>query len=152
MNSFYSSDAGNLKKRRRLKRYSRLLLKHQSDLSNSNINTSICMGNGWKPVWQINCLASPQNKRRIMTQTILCAFSKRDHPALQTVLNYHHLNAASNYIKISMMIFRQHLHHIKNSFKYPLYNGWIEEINNKINVLNLFPIVIVISKTTDTES
>ncbi len=138
MNSFHTSNGEDLKKYRRLKRYWRLLLKRQSDLSNTEYKYFHLFGQRLETnvVEELLRFSSELKENYDLYQRILCAFEQADQEALRTLLNHQHKGPVSSYMKTSMKTLRQHLPYIKNSFTYPFNNGRIEGINNKIKVLN----------------
>lgn len=138
MNTFQTSNGEDLKKYRRLKRYWRLLLKRQTDLSNTEYKYFSLFGQRLETyvVEELLSFSSELKENDDLYQRILSAFSERDHEAIHRALHTRHSNAISRYMKTSMKTLRQHLPYIKNSFTYPFNNGRIEGINNKIKVLN----------------
>jgi len=138
MNAFNTSNGEDLKKYRRLKRYWKLLLKKESELSYTEYKFYPMFGQrlevnivqemlGYDPELEANYK---------LYQELLRAMSNRDFNALESILERRSTTLISSYMKTSLKTLRKHLPYIENSFIYPYNNGRIEGINNKIKVLN----------------
>src|SRR5690625_3243986 len=139
MNTFKTSNGEDMKKKyRRLKRYWKLLLKKESELSHTD--------NKFYPMFgqrlEVNIVKEMLDYdlelkvNYTLYQELLRAMTNRDFSALESVLQRRSTESISSYMKTSLKTLRKHLPYINNSFIYPYSNGRIEGINNKIKVLN----------------
>ena len=138
MNTFNTSNGEDLKKYRRLKRYWKLLLKKESELSHTDYKFYPMFGQRL----EVNIVREMLNydtelkANYELYQEILHAMTNRDFNTLENILHRRSTTLISSYMKTSLKTLRKHLPYIKNSFIYPYNNGRIEGINNKIKVLN----------------
>jgi len=138
MNTFNTSKGEDKKKYRRLKRYWKLFLKRESELSHTEYKYYDMFGQRL----EINIVKemldySPELKANYtLYQELLRAMTNRDFSTLENILERRSSMLISSYMKTSLKTLRKHLPYIKNSFIYPYNNGRIEGINNKIKVLN----------------
>ena len=138
MNTFNTSNGEDLKKYRRLKRYWKLLLKKESELSHTDYKFYPMFGQRL----EVNIVREMLNydtelkANYELYQEILRAMTNSDFNTLENILHRRSTTLISSYMKTSLKTLRKHLPYIKNSFIYPYNNGRIEGINNKIKVLN----------------
>lgn len=138
MNTLKTSHGEDMKKYRRLKRYWKLLLKKESELSHTEYKYYPLFGQRL----EVNIVREMLDYNVILKtnytlyQQLLRAMSNRDFKTLENVLQAPNNPDISSYMKTSVKTLRKHLPYIKNSFIYPYNNGRIEGINNKIKVLS----------------
>lgn len=138
MNTLKTSNSEDMKKYRRLKRYWKLLLKKESELSHTEYKYYRLFGqrlevNIVREMLDYNVILK---SNYMLYQKLLRAMSDRDFKALKHTLQTPINSEISTYLKTSIKTLRKHLPFIENSFIYPYNNGRIEGINNKIKVLN----------------
>lgn len=124
MNQLRPSDGEDMKKYRRLKRYWKLLLKKESDLSTVEYKYYYLFG---------------QRTEKSIVEEILeydAAILKANYEALGACLNSPVSSEITGYMETNLKTLRKHLPFIENSFSYPYNNGRIEGNDNKIKVLN----------------
>ena len=138
MNQLSKSDNEDQKKYRRLKRYWKLLLKNNLDISTTEYKYYRLFGQRTEAGIIEEMLAySPVLKANYeFYQSLLNAMTQKNFDAFK-----HHLEAfidplLSNYMRTSINTLKKHLPYIKHSFIFPYNNGRIEGINNKIKVRN----------------
>src|SRR5690625_377969 len=138
MNTFNTSNGEDLKKYRRLKRYWKLLLKKESELSHTDYKLYPMFGQRL----EVNIVRKMLNYDTELKanyepyQEILHAMTNHQVNTLENDLHRRSTTFSSNYMKTSLKTLRNQLAYNKNSFIYPYNNGRIEGINNKIKVLN----------------
>src|SRR5690625_7044961 len=138
VNAFNTSNGEDLKKYRRLKRYSKLFLKSESELSHTDYKFYPMFGQRLEVnIVQEMLNYDPELKANYnLYQSLLRTITNRDFHALDNILQTHCTKLISSYMKTSVKTLRKHLPYIENSFIYPYNNGRVEGINNKIKVLN----------------
>ena len=138
MNELKTSDGEDMKKYRRLKRYWKLLLKKEDELSHTEYKYYPLFGQRLEVniVQEMLNYNSELRANYRLYQTLLRAMTNRDFNALAATLEKRNTNLISSYMKTSLKTLRKHLPYIENSFTYIYNNGRIEGINNKIKVLN----------------
>lgn len=138
MNTLKTSNGEDMKKYRRLKRYWKLLLKKEFELSHTDYKFYPMFGQRLEVsiVKEMLDYDLELKKNYRLYQELLRAMTNLDFKAMKSVLQRRGTESISSYMKTSMKTLRQHLPYIKNSFIYPYNNGRIEGINNKIKVLN----------------
>jgi len=138
MNKLKTDPYDNMKKYRRLKRYWKLLLKKESELSSVEYKYYPLFGQRLATSIVEEMLAyDPVLKANYMLyQELLKTMSNKDFKVLETCLTKPISPLISIYMRTSLKTLRKHLPFIENSFIYPYNNGRIEGINNKIKVLN----------------
>lgn len=138
MNAFNTSNGEDLKKYRRLKRYWKLFLKSESELSHTDYKFYPMFGQRLEVnIVQEMLNYDPELKANYeLYQELLRAMQNRDFNVLENILERKSSTLISSYMRTSLKTLRKHLPYIKNSFVYPYNNGRIEGINNKIKVLN----------------
>lgn len=138
MNQLSKSDLKDQKIYRQLKRFWKLLLKNEKDLSSVHYQSYSLFAQtteaaiveeflNYNPVLKANYR---------LYQDILTTMKDQDFERLQATLEEAPETMISSYIKTSMKTLRKFLPYIENSFNYSYSNGRIEGINNKIKVLN----------------
>src|SRR5699024_2271527 len=138
MNTLKTSNGEDMKKYRRLKRYWKLLLKKESDLSHTEYKYYDLFGqrlevNIVREMLEYNVSLKTNY---MLYQQLLRAMNNHDFKALEKTLQAPISSDISTYMKTSIKTLKKHLPFIENSFIYPYNNGRIEGINNKIKVLN----------------
>ncbi len=138
MNTLRTSNGEDMKKYRRLKRYWKLLLKYEKDLSHTEYKKYPLFGQRLEASVVQDLLAYDQGLKANYTlyQKLLTSMKEKDFHALQDTLLNVKSSDISSYMKTSIKTLKKHLPFIENSFLYPYNNGRIEGINNKIKVLN----------------
>lgn len=138
MNTFNNSNNEDKKKYRRLKRYWKLLLKKESELSHTEYKYYPMFGQRLEVSIVREMLEYDEKLKANYTlyQELLRAMTDRNFKALESILEKRSSKLISSYMKTSLKTLRKHLPYIENSFIYPFNNGRIEGINNKIKVLN----------------
>lgn len=138
MNLFKTSNGEDMKKYRRLKRYWKLLLKKESELSYTQYKYYPLFGQRLEVsiVEEMLNYNEELKANYRLYQQLLEAINNGDFKALENALQKPIDSMISNYMKTSLKTLKKHLPYIKNSFTYPFNNGRIEGINNKIKVLN----------------
>lgn len=138
MNQFHTSKNEDQKKYRRLKRYWRLLLKRETDLSSTTYRYYKMFGQRLESSVVQECLSYSETLRinHALYQQILRAFGDRDFNTLEQLVTARSAVGISSTLRTSLKTLRKHLPYIANSFIYSYNNGRIEGINNKIKVLN----------------
>ncbi len=138
MNQLNTSNGEDKKKYRRLKKYWKLVLKNESDLSDVIYKHYSLFGQRTDR-WVVDEILSYDDELREnheLYQKLLNAMKKRCFETFSKVLTESKSPLICNYMKTSLKTLRTNLPYIKNSFLYPYNNGRIEGINNKIKVLN----------------
>lgn len=138
MNTLKTSNSEDMKKYRRLKRYWKLILKSETNLSYTEYKYYRLFGQRLEAeivqeMIQFDEILYVNYK---LYQTLLKAIQYKDFRLLERMLQTAQHKLTSNYMKTSMRTLIKHLPYIGNSFIYPFNNGRIEGINNKIKVLN----------------
>lgn len=138
MNRFKTSNSADMKKYRRLKRYWKLLLKKQTELSLTEYKYYYLFGQRTEAgiVEEMLDYDEELKVNYNMYQQLLSAINNKDYKSLEKIVNTKYHKLLSTYTKTSIKTLRKHLPYIKNSFLYPFNNGRIEGINNKIKILN----------------
>lgn len=138
MNDLKTSNGEDMKKYRRLKRYWKLLLKKEDELSHTEYKFYPMFGQRLEVnIVQEMLDYDPELRANYeLYQTLLRAMANRDFTALSATLENQTTKHISSHMKTSLKTLRKHLPYIENSFKYAYNNGRIEGINNKIKVLN----------------
>lgn len=138
MNQFKTSNSGDLKKYRRLKRYWKLLLKRESELSYTKYSYFRLFGQQTEAsiIHEMLSYSDELEVNYRLYQKILKALDKRDYQMLKHILHTDISNEISAYIRTSIKTLKKHLPYIHNSLKYPYNNGRLEGIINKVKVLN----------------
>lgn len=138
MNTLKTSHGEDMKKYRRLKRYWKLLLKKESELSHTEYKYYPLFGQRL----EVNIVREMLDYDEILKanyslyQQLSRAMNDRNFKALENILAITHHHLISKYMKTSLKTLNKHLPYIENSFIFPYNNGRIEGINNKIKVLN----------------
>lgn len=138
MNRFKTSNSADMKKYRRLKRYWKLLLKKQTELSLTEYKYYYLFGQRTE-AGIVEKMLDYDEELKVnynMYQQLLNAINNKDYKSLEKIVNTKYYKLLSTYTKTSIKTLRKHLPYIKNSFLYPFNNGRIEGINNKIKILN----------------
>lgn len=138
MNKLRTSNGEDMKKYRRLKRYWKLFLKHESDLSNVVYKSYPLFGQrtGKGIIDEMLAYDTELQQNYALYQKLLRAIKERSFEQFHEILNEKESPLLSSYMKTSLKTLRKHESYIKNSFTYTYNNGRIEGINNKIKVLN----------------
>lgn len=138
MNRLKTSNNEDMKKYRRLKRYWKLILKNQMDLSLTEYKYYRLFGLRTEAgiVKEMLDYDEKLKVNYMMYQKLLYCIKREDYDNLEKTLTAKHHKLLSGYIKTSIKTLKKHLPYIKNTFKYPFNNGRIEGINNKIKVLS----------------
>lgn len=138
MNRFKTSNNGDMKKYRRLKRYWKLLLKKQTDLSQTEYKFYRLFGQRTEAgiVEEMLDYDEELKVNYMMYQRLLNSIKNKDYDSLEKTIYSKYDKLLSTYIKTSIKTLKKHFPYIKNSFIYPFNNGRIEGINNKIKILN----------------
>lgn len=138
MNQMRTSNGEDMKKYRRLKRYWKLFLKHESDLSDVIYKHYPLFGQrtGKGIVDEMLAYDDALRENYELYQKLLRTIKKRSFSGFSEVLMEKESPLLSSYMKTSLKTLRKHASYIKNSFIYSYNNGRIEGINNKIKVLN----------------
>lgn len=138
MNRFRTSKGEDMKKYRRLKRYWKLILKKQMNLSLSEYKYYRLFGQRTE-AGIVDEMLDYDEKLKVnykIYQKLLYCIKKEDFVGLEKVLYTKQDKHLSSYIKTSIKTLKKHLPYIKNTFKFPYNNGRIEGINNKIKILS----------------
>ena len=138
MNTLKTSNNEDMKKYRRLKRYWKLILKSESNLSYTEYKYYRLFGQRLEAeiVQEMIQFDETLYVNYKLYQTLLKAIQNKNYKLLEHTLQTTQHKLTSNYMKTSMKTLKAHLPFIQNSFIYPFNNGRIEGINNKIKVLN----------------
>ncbi|MDN6751248.1 MAG: ISL3 family transposase [Staphylococcus equorum] len=139
MNLLKTSNGEDMKKYRRLKRYWKLILKKESELSYTEYKYYPLFGQRLEVsiVEEMLGYNDELKANYMLYQQLLRAISDRDFKALENTLQKPSNHPMiSSFMKTSLKTLKKHLPYIKNSFTFPFNNGRIEGINNKIKVLN----------------
>lgn len=138
MNRLKTSNGEDMKKYRRLKRYWKLLLKYERNLSHTEYKYYPLFGQRLEVNVVQDLLAYDEGLKAnyMLYQNLLASMKEKDFQTLQGTLLNVKSGDISSYMKTSIKTLKQHLPFIENSFLYPYNNGRIEGINNKIKVLN----------------
>jgi len=138
MNTLKTSNGEDMKKYRRLKRYWKLLLKYERDLSHTEYKQYPLFGQRLEASVVQELLAYDVGLKVNYTlyQKLLTSMKEKDFQTLQDTLLNVKSSDISSYMKTSIKTLKKHLPFIENSFLYSYNNGRIEGINNKIKVLN----------------
>lgn len=138
MNRFNTSCGEDKKKYRRIKRYWKLLLKNEDNLSYTEYKYYAMFGQRLEVsiVDEILNYDDELKANYKLYQSLLRVMTNRDFEALKKTLKESSMKHISTYMRTSLKTLRKHFPYIKNSFLYPYNNGRIEGINNKIKVLN----------------
>ena len=138
MNQFHTSNGEDMKKYRRLKAFWKLLLKKESELSNTEYKHYRLFGQRLESAIVQEMLSYDEELaiNYNIYQSLLNAMNQLDYKALETILNQRCPSETSTYLRTSIKTLRKHLPYTENSFNYSYNNGRIEGINNKIKVLN----------------
>ena len=138
MNQLSTSDSADQRKYRRLKRYWKLLLKNEKDLSSVHYQSYSLFGQTTEAAIVAELLNyNPVLKANYrLYQDILTTMKDKNYNRLQEILKGTQDILISSYMKTSVKTLRKFLPYIENSFTYSYSNGRIEGINNKIKVLN----------------
>ena len=138
MNGFRRGHNEDQKKYRRLKRYWKLLLKNEKDLTYTVYKPFGLFGQTTDRT-VVDTLLSYDERLQVnytLYQSLLNAMKDKDINVLQTLLKQPLHEEISLDFRRSMRTLKHHLSSIENSFMYPFNNGRIEGIHNKIKVLN----------------
>ena len=138
MNQLRTSNGEDMKKYRRLKRYWKLFLKHESDLSDVIYKHYPLFGQrtGKGIVDEMLAYDDALRENYELYQKLLKTMKERSFSTFIEVLGEKESPLLSSYMKTSLKTLRKNAPYIKNSFAYAYNNGRIEGINNKIKVLN----------------
>lgn len=138
MNELKKSNSDHQKRYRRLKRYWKLFLKKEADVTSTEYNYYPLFGQRLESSIIEEMLAySPVLRENYeLYQALLSSMSERDFVALESILKKPVTPLLTSAMKTSLKTLKKHLPFIKNSFIFPYNNGRIEGINNKIKVLN----------------
>lgn len=138
MNKLKTSNGEDMKKYRRLKKFWRLILKSQSDLSSVEYKNYPLFGQRLETTIVEELISYDEELKinYLVYQNLLKAMQSRNFELLIEALDNIKLSTVSSYMKTSIKTLKKYLLHIENSFIYSYSNGRIEGINNKIKVLN----------------
>ena len=138
MNGLKTSDNEDMKKYRRLKRYWKLLLKNEQELSHTEYKYYYMFGQRLEVniVQELLTYDAGLKTNYRLYQTLLNSVKDKNFKAFSETLQTIQASTFSSYMKTSIKTLKQHLPYIENSLFYPYSNGRIEGINNKIKVLN----------------
>lgn len=138
MNTFNRGTNEEQKKYRRLKKYWRLPLKNERDLTYTNYKHFPLFGQTTDATVVDTLLNYDEQLKENykLYQSLLNALKEKDFNQLKKVLETPLVEGISTDLKRSVNTLKSHLSSIQNSFIYPFNNGRIEGINNKIKVLN----------------
>jgi len=138
MNQLRTSNHEDMKKYRRMKRYWKLLLKNETELSQTSYSYFRLFGQRTEAsiVDEILSYSDELKNNYKVYQKLLRALKERDYDTLKYALHSDLSKDISSYIRTSIHTLKKHLPYIANSFKYPYNNGRMEGIINKIKVLN----------------
>ena len=138
MNTFKTSNSEDMKKYRRLKRYWKLLLKNEDELTHTEYKHYPLFGQRTNAgiVQEMLAYHPDLHTNYILYQKLLRSMRNKGFNDLKDILLNTKTSNLSSYMKTSMKTLKNHLYYIENSFLYPYNNGRIEGVNNKIKVLN----------------
>jgi len=138
MNTLKTSNGEDMKKYRRLKRYWKLLLKNEDELTHTEYKHYPLFGQRTDAgiIQEMLEYHPDLHTNYLLYQKLLRSMRNKGFNDLKDILLNTKTSNLSSYMKTSIKTLKKHLYYIENSFLYPYNNGCIEGVNNKIKVLN----------------
>ena len=132
MNCFKTSCPESQKTYRKLKRYWKLILKKETELSDTSYRYTPMFRCIMTSRGIVDYLIFKATYRLVQELTV--AFDHRNFEAYNTLIHQKHSDV-SHYLKKSLRTLRKYSHAINHSFTYRYSNGHLEGINNKIKLI-----------------
>src|SRR5699024_8321458 len=127
-----------MKKYRRLKRYWKLLLKNEDELTHLEYKHFPLFGQRTDAgiIQEMLAYHPDLHTNYILYQKLLRSMRNKNFDDLKGILLNIKTSDLSSYMKTSIKTIKKQLYYIENSFLYQYNNRCIEGVNNKIKVLN----------------